>query len=490
MILEVNGVSKKFGQLAALAEVDLQLGAGEILGVAGPNGAGKSTLFNVIAGYFPPSHGRILFQGRDITALGSHKVCHLGLARTFQIPQVFTSLSVYDNVRVGATFGSGYRVKPRQRIVQEVLELVGLKAFSQTRASNLDLYTTKLVMLAAALATDCRVLLLDEPLGGLSIEEMSRFLALVQKLNQELGLSIIIIEHLLDHLIEISHRMVILHNGSVIYNGTPEGIRRDRKVIEVYLGEGAHLSPKRPSFDRPAKTNGTPLLEIEKLNSFYGEIQVLNDVCLTVAPGETVALFGPNGHGKSTLLKAIAGIHPPRSGSIKFKGRELGGLGRHIIVAAGLTYISESRNLFPEMTVLENLRLGAYTGRARAELNANLELVLDLFPRLAERRGQVASTLSGGEARMLAIARGLMSGAELLLVDEPSIGLSPLMKEAVFSAIAQIRQERGVSILVVEQEVAYPLALADRVYLLKKKQIVLERQAGAINRQEIERAYF
>jgi branched-chain amino acid transport system ATP-binding protein len=473
-----------------LSEVDLQLGTGEILGVAGPNGAGKSTLFNVIAGYFPPNHGRILFQGRDITWLGSHRVCHLGLARTFQIPQAFTSLSVYDNVRVGATFGSGYRSKPRKRTIQEVLELTGLEAFSQTRASNLDLYTTKLVMLAAALATDCRVLLLDEPLGGLSVEEMSRFLDLVQKLNQKLGLSIVIIEHLLDHLIEISHRAVILHNGSIIYNGTPEGIGRDRKVIDVYLGEGTRLLPKQEPLARSAKTNGIPLLEVDKLNSYYGEIQVLSNVSLTVAPGETVALFGPNGHGKSTLLKAIAGIHPPRSGSVKFKGQQLGGLSRDRIVDAGLTYISESRNLFPEMTVLENLRLGAYTGRARAELNATLEFVLDLFPRLAERRGQVASTLSGGEARMLAIARGLMSRAELLLVDEPSIGLSPLMKEAVFKAIAQIRKEREVSILLVEQEVAYPLALADRVYLLKKKQIILERQAATIDRQEIEHAYF
>lgn len=490
MVLEAIDVSKKFGQLAALVEVDLQLGTGEILGVAGPNGAGKSTLFNVIAGYFPPNRGRILFQGRDITALGSHRVCHLGVARTFQIPQVFSSLSVYDNIRVGATFGSGYRIKPRKRNIQEVLERVGLDSFSQTRALNLDLYTTKLVMLAAALATDCRVLLLDEPLSGLSLEEMSRFLEMVRKLNQELGLSIIIIEHLLDHLIEISQRTVILHNGSVIYNGVPEGIRFDRKVIEVYLGDGGHLSPKPRSFNPRVGVNETPLLQVDNLNSRYGEIQVLNNVSLNVASGETVALFGPNGHGKSTLLKAISGIHPPSSGCIKFKGREIQGLAKDRIVDAGVTYISEHRNLFPEMTVLENLRLGAYNSRARSEINVNLRFVFDLFPRLAERRGQVASTLSGGEARMLAIARGLMSMAELLLVDEPSIGLSPLMKETVFNAIAQIRQERGVSILLVEQEVPFPLALADRVYLLKKRKIVMERRASAIDRREIEQAYF
>jgi branched-chain amino acid transport system ATP-binding protein len=490
MILDVKGLSKKFGLLAALIDIDLQLETGEILGIAGPNGAGKSTLFNAIAGYFPPSKGRIFLKGRDITGLGSHKICHLGVARTFQIPQVFSTLTVRDNVRVGAAFGSGYRVKPKQKIIDYVLDLVGVADIRDSKCSNLDLYTTKLIMLAAALATDCRVLLLDEPLGGLSIEEVKHFLQLVKRLNCELELSIIIIEHLLDHLIEISHRIIILHNGSIIYNGIPEGIRKDHKVVEVYIGEGFENPIKRTSAESSVQMNGPPILEVERINSYYGEIQVLRDVSLKVRHGETVALFGPNGHGKSTLLKAIAGINPPNSGSIKFKCKQIRYLTRDKIVACGITYISENRNLFPEMTVLENLKLGAYNRRARAQLERNLEIVLSLFPHLAKRLGQVASTLSGGEARMLAVGRGLMSGAELLLVDEPSIGLSPLMKQSVFVAIGQIKSDRGISILLVEQEVAYPLALAERVYLLKKKEIIMERRAGAITREEIERAYF
>jgi branched-chain amino acid transport system ATP-binding protein len=284
--------------------------------------------------------------------------------------------------------------------------------------------------------------------------------------------------------------MVILHNGSIIYDGAPEGIRKDRKVVEVYIGEGFENPIKRASTESLSQINGPPILEVEHINSFYGEIQVLRDVSLEVGHGETVALFGPNGHGKSTLLKAIAGINPPSSGSIKFNRQQIRCLTRAKIVASGITYISENRNLFPEMTVLENLKLGAYNRRARAQLERNLEIVLSLFPHLAKRLGQVASTLSGGEARMLAVGRGLMSGAELLLVDEPSIGLSPLMKQNVFVAIGQIKKERGISILLVEQEVAYPLALAERVYLLKKKEIIMERIAGAVTREEIERAYF
>jgi len=237
MILETKGVSKVFGKLQALIEVDLRVEKGEVFGIAGPNGAGKSTLFNVIAGVYPPSAGRIIFDGHDITRLGPHKVCQLGLARTFQIPQTFHTLSVYDNIRVGAVFGGGDG-GGRRRKIEETLEFLNLEPYRDTPASNLDLYTTKMVMMAAALATGCKLLMLDEPLAGLAMAEISDFLAVVRKINQDRGITILMIEHILDSLIEISHRMLILHNGMVIYTGAPEGVRRDAKVIEVYLGEG------------------------------------------------------------------------------------------------------------------------------------------------------------------------------------------------------------------------------------------------------------
>ena len=233
-----------------------------------------------------------------------------------------------------------------------------------------------------------------------------------------------------------------------------------------------------------------PILEVSGLDSFYGELQVLRGAALEVRQGEVVALFGPNGHGKSTLLKAIAGIHPPQAGEIRFRGESITRLPSDRIVALGLAYIPEARNLFREMTVMENLRLGAYNRRARSQAARNLDLVFALFPRLAERKDQVAATLSGGESRMLAVGRGLMSNASLLLIDEPSIGLSPLMKKTVFSAIHRIKTQTDISIMVVEQEVDYPLALADRIYLLKKGRVSMAREAGAIDKAEIEQAYF
>jgi len=237
-------------------------------------------------------------------------------------------------------------------------------------------------------------------------------------------------------------------------------------------------------------SSSASLLQLSDVDCFYGELQVLRKADLHIDPGEVVALFGPNGHGKSTLLKAISGINPPRSGSILFNGTDITRASSDRIVEMGLAYIPEARNIFNEMTVLENLRLGAYNRRARRKVDQNLDFVFSLFPRLDERKSQMAATLSGGESRMLAVGRGLMSDAKLLLIDEPSIGLSPLMKKTVFSAINRIKKTTDISVLVVEQEVDYALAVAERIFLLNKGEVRLAGVAGEISKTEIEQAYF
>ena len=237
VILKTEGISKVFGKLRALVNVDLAVEQGEIFGIAGPNGAGKSTLFNVIAGTFPPTDGKIFFDDHDITSLKSHQICRMGLARTFQVPQTFPTLTVYDNIRVGVTFGGGKK-GDRNENIEQALNFLGLNSVRDMEASNLDLYTTKLVMMAACLATGCRLLMLDEPLAGLSMTEISDFLGVVRHINEDGGTTILMIEHILDSLIDISNRMLILDNGEVIYTGEPEGVRRDARVVEVYLGDG------------------------------------------------------------------------------------------------------------------------------------------------------------------------------------------------------------------------------------------------------------
>jgi branched-chain amino acid transport system ATP-binding protein len=237
-MLETHGVSKNFGKLAALNDVSFQVEKGEIFGIAGPNGAGKSTLFNVITGIYPPTTGNILFEGHDITRMMPHQVCHRGIGRTYQIPATFHTLSVYDNIRVGSTFGGHHKRK-----VKDILDFLNLSERANSPASNLDLYTTKLVLLGAVLATDCKLLMLDEPMAGFSVSEINDFVALLRRINQEWGITIIIIEHLLDILISLTRRMLILADGSLLYLGESEGVTRDRRVVEVYLGsevEGEH----------------------------------------------------------------------------------------------------------------------------------------------------------------------------------------------------------------------------------------------------------
>ena len=213
------------------------------------------------------------------------------------------------------------------------------------------------------------------------------------------------------------------------------------------------------------------MLEVENIETFYGEFQVLKKVSIDVGEGELRLLLGPNGHGKSTLLKTICGLLTPASGTIRFRGKEINRLPSEKIVEMGITYIAEDRELFPEMTVLENLKMGAYNRNARETEEENLEYVFDLFPKLKHMRKRLASTLSGGEARMLAIARGLMSNAQFLAIDEPTLGLAPILRVEVLNKIGEIHQ-KGISILLVEQNIPQLADLADKIYLMEEGEIV------------------
>jgi len=215
------------------------------------------------------------------------------------------------------------------------------------------------------------------------------------------------------------------------------------------------------------------LLEVKNLDAGYGYLQVLWDVSLKVLEGEFVALLGPNGAGKTTLLRTIVGVIAPMAGEIKFMGEPIEGLPAHQIHRMGLSFIPEDLNLFEGMTVHENLLLGAYGIQDRKKIKDSLDYVLDLFPVLAERRSQLAGTLSGGERKMLALGRGLMSDPRLLLVDEPSLGLAPKLVLSVLEALQELNR-KGVTILLVEQNVSTTLHITDRSYVLEQGRIILK----------------
>ena len=237
-ILKCDSVTQRFGELAAVNDLSFKVENGEIFGIAGPNGAGKTTLFNVITGIYRGS-GNIFLDGERISGLRPHQICHKRVARTFQIPQLFLTLPLVQNVRVGAHFGNPGGYDEKQNI-KEVIRFVGLEGRENVLAGNLNLLDKKLTMVAAALATKPKLLLLDEPIGGLSPTETKEFMALVRKINQELGLTIIIIEHLMKALTALSDRLMIMHNGEKICLGPPPEVTADKKVIEVYLGRRFH----------------------------------------------------------------------------------------------------------------------------------------------------------------------------------------------------------------------------------------------------------
>jgi branched-chain amino acid transport system ATP-binding protein len=214
------------------------------------------------------------------------------------------------------------------------------------------------------------------------------------------------------------------------------------------------------------------LLELQKVSFSYGDLRVLWDVDLSVNEGEIVTVVGSNGAGKSTTLRNVSRLVRPDHGSIRFQATELTGLESHQVVELGIIQVPEGRRIFPEMTVLENLRMGSYVKATRPDRARNQDRVFGLFPRLAERRGQLGGTMSGGEQQMLAIARGLMGNPRLLLLDEPSLGLSPLFVKNIFDIIGEINRQ-GVTILLVEQNVFQSLRIAHRAYVLETGRVVL-----------------
>ena len=226
-------------------------------------------------------------------------------------------------------------------------------------------------------------------------------------------------------------------------------------------------------------TNGNPMLVLDDIHVYYGNIAAVKGLSLTVMPGEIVTLLGSNGAGKSTTLRTISGLLRPRRGSVIFDGKRIDGVPAHDVVDMGIAHAPEGRRIFPRMSVEENLDLGAYRRKDKAAVNADKELVLDLFPRLRERLHQKAGTMSGGEQQMLAVARALMARPRLLLLDEPSMGLAPVLVELIFETITRIR-EQGTTVLLVEQNALAALKVADRAYVLESGLLKLSGPAAEL----------
>jgi ABC-type branched-subunit amino acid transport system ATPase component len=468
-LLQCEDVAVRFGGNEVLRGVDLRAEAGAVTGLIGPNGAGKTTLFNVLCGLTRPVAGRVELDGRDITKLAPHRRARLGLARTFQRLETFTLLSVRENILAGAEFRRRWAAAEATpaTVADELVERLGLGDVADERVDTLPTGRARLVELGRALAAHPRLLLLDEPSSGLDGTETEELGRVLRDVAAD-GPGILLVEHDMALVMAVSSTISVLDFGAVIASGAPAVVRADPLVQKAYLGDPAAASRTEPG--TRSVTGGAlatdagraPMLEVRGLCAGYGGIAAFDDVDLAVAPGEVFALLGPNGAGKTSLLKAISGLLRPSAGAVRMLGHDVTGADAGALARAGLCTIPEGRGVFPNLTVEENLWLVTNGGSARDVVE---DQAYARFPRLAERRTQLAGTLSGGEQQMLAMARALSVDPALLVLDELSMGLAPLVVGELYQEVGRLASE-GLSILVVEQFAHEVLGIAHRAAIM------------------------
>jgi branched-chain amino acid transport system ATP-binding protein len=479
-VLQVEGVCKQFGGIRAVADAGLAVGAGEIHALIGPNGAGKTTLFNLISGLFPPDKGTVRLNGREIQGVPTDRICHQGLARSFQITNLFRGLSIYENLRLSLQAQHPMRSSIWRDIdsypdvhteTAELIKFLGLQGIEHIEGGELSYGGQRLVDLGIALGSKPKVLLLDEPLAGLAAAERERVANLVKNIAK--NIPVLIVEHDIDRVLGLSQQVTVMNQGEVLVAGSPDMVRADRRVQEIYTGTGVPPVTGRAA----AEAESAEVLLFQSVNAFYGKSHILNNATLDVRQGEIVALLGRNGAGKSTLLKTIAGLVPPASGTISFEGSNIAGMPAPDIARLGVGYVPQGRGLFAGMTVAENLALGRLARNTDGSNGVvwSEDKIFEYFPRLKERLDVAADYLSGGEQQMVAVARALSGNVKLLLLDEPFEGLAPAVVLELFKVFDELRQHA--SIVIVEHNLDLVLALADRVFALERGAVFHEGPA-------------
>ena len=490
--LSVRNVSISFGGVHAVRSLDMNARPGEITSIIGPNGAGKTTALNLICGFYKPSSGSIQLGGEDVTRLTTYQRARVGIARTYQTSQLFGSMSVLDNILVAlrrgqlsvSTLFASDRDQGQLEIAESILAFVGYRGDLQQSTNALAHVDKRLVEIARALAVRPSLLALDEPAAGLDASDTAAIGVVLQKLA-EIGITIILIEHDMELVMRTSGHVIVLDAGAKIAEGPPASIAKDPNVLKAYLGEDKSVDRARA---RPLVSEPEMLLTTHELSSGYGAVNVLRKVDIQVGQGEVVAVLGANGAGKSTLMRALSGLNRPVQGEIRFLNSAIQKLDASRVAARGLVLVPEGRQVFPELSVLDNLRLGSFA-RHSVNIEEAIEQMLNRFPALRKRRNQRAGLLSGGEQQMLAIARGLMGRPRLLMLDEPSLGLAPKLTEALYDLIADLRDE-GTTILLVDQVATMALSVADRAYVLQSGSVRHTGAAGDIqNDPALARAY-
>ncbi len=511
--LSCSGVTVRYGGLLAVDSVTLAVPPRELVGLVGPNGAGKSTLFGVLSGLVRPSHGDVSLDGNDVTHASPQLRAERGLARTFQHPEIFGGLTVRQHLvlahrtrtakrRIWSdlfTLGSLRSVDPEEKaVVDDLIDSLGLGPVANRPAVGLPLGVSRLLELGRALATSPTVLLLDEPSSGLDSTETVEFESTLRRIADDHGVSVLIVEHDVELVMRLCQTIYVLDFGVVIASGTPREIRGNPQVRAAYLGEetvaastgdeaGAGVddgarppgTSARPGLREQSDPTSPPALAVENLCVHYGQAVALSEASFQLRCGHALAILGPNGAGKSSLARAISGLVPASSGSVKLNGKDISSDTPYRIRRAGVIHLPEGRGIFRSLSVIENLQMATVPLRGRQNRHDAVERAFEFFPNLAARRRQLSGSLSGGEQQMLSLARALITSPTLLIADELSLGLAPLLVDSVFEGLDRAR-EAGVTVLIIEQYVHRALQFADECLVLQRGTVAWQGEAGGM----------
>jgi branched-chain amino acid transport system ATP-binding protein len=469
--LEVTGLTKRFGGLVAVKEMSLSVAAGKILGLIGPNGSGKSTVMKLIMGIERPDGGSVRISGVEVCGWPSHRIARMGAGIVFQHSRPLHRQTVLENIKLALLPDKLTRLFADPQTdarARAIAARVGLTAVLDRRPGTLPFADLRKIEIAKAIARDPQVLLIDEPFAGLTARETAAFSDLICELRDD-GRAVLLVDHNVKSVSRLVDRVIAMYVGERIAEGSADEVMRNETVRRVYLGGTIETAARPESSFRDA---ATPFLEIDKVSVHYGKAQALEQVSIHVHEREFVAVVGLNGAGKTTLFNTISGLLP-YAGEVRRQGTTLRGQSAAAIARGGIVQCPEGRELFVDMTVRENLDLGGQH-LPTEESGAQIEWLFELFPILRDRQRQAAGTLSGGEQQMLTIARALMMKPKLLMLDEPTLGLAPVILEQISKALERLRQTTPITVLLAEQNVTFALPHADRVYVLEHARIVWE----------------